>query len=328
MLVIFRLVTMMTYFPLTDESIPATMLGIALSTVVQCVLVIPVILLANSGRNVLSEMHSGTKIAGGIIAACYFLYIAFVGGSSVSHFVIFVKDAFLEKVSIAVGIAAALAVAVYGAYCGIRGIMRSSVIAVFVFAVIMIVLAVSSVGETAPSEVLVYRGITLKSVISATLTDLSRGGELVILSLLLFCTGKPRSAGYGYIATRLVVTEGIVFLLAAVLGGYVNIAKYPFYAIGTFGNALHLEGVFFVMWCVFAEIRLALIVFLLGDILSGFFPKLPARLILSGVAVAACALPFIFGGVSPSALQALSVVLLSAVVPFVAAIMSEKRKEA
>jgi len=315
----------MTNVPFTTESLPAFIAGVILSVAAETILIVPCVVLANSGNSILSA--GGMKRTGAVISACYFIFLAFVGGDCVRDFISFSENAFGGDMNAAMATVVVLAVGIYGAYSGFSGIMRASSVLAFLAVGALITTALSAADYFDVGNFRVFDSLRAGGVISSAVMDISSGGELVLLALLLLRSENPRRCGYGFLAVELIVTEAVTCLIIAALGGYALVTDYPFFTLGNLGNALHLEGVFFVLWCSCALVKLSLVIFVMGDILSSVFVHAGKKYLICGISAGLSGELLLLSDASVGAAGALPTVILAAVVPLVVLLISGRREQ-
>lgn len=288
LLLIFRLFTLMTYVPMISQGYEPSVqiLGIALSTLVQALLAIPAVFLSSR-----SELRFGT-----ITLAAYLVFFILTAGASLSHFQRFISSVFLPSGSFFPVILAALAIYIYCAYNGLSSLAKSGSMVFALFAVMLVIMALLSVGEANPENFAGGYGVNIKSAALAFADDLSRSTEVVAFAYLLPKIKSARKSFYGYLSAKTAILAVISLLIISVLGGFTRLTDFPFFTLGSVtGAQARLDALYIIVWTLTSAVRIPLLIYMCADILSVLVPKLKYRFIVSGGLVLIAAFPMIYG---------------------------------
>ena len=346
-----RVFTLMTFVPFTrdGEGLSLRLTAAAVSTTVQAVLLIPVVMLKKSATEVILEKN---KACGIIAAALYLLFFLFYTVNSLLHFQSFLSARFFPYAESLLWIAVILAVCVYCACLGTEALGRSAVLLFWIFIVTLIVMGVSSARETDAAN-LYFDSIKWDGLFRAVIEDLSRNGEICAAA---FLAGRVRSKDqarfneqavpggkkqgdlrcgvYGLLASKLVLAEVVMLLIAAVLGDFAALTDYPFLALGTFGGERFIQrgdSLYLVVWTITAVLNVSLFLHISAELFGEVFPKMRLRTALSALLVFGILFAVTVTKTSFAKLYGLmcsgwAVILLAGIIPLAALLVSGKRK--
>ena len=337
-----RVFTLMTFVPFArdGDGLTLRLTAAAVSTAVQAVLLIPAAVLKKSATEVIISKN---KPCGVIAAALYLLFFLFVTANSLLHFQSFLSARFFPYADSLVWIGVMLIVCVYCACLGTEALGRSAVLLFWIFVISLAAMAISSAGE-ADSANLYFEPLAADGLFSAVLDDLSRSGEICAA---VFLAGRVRpaeqnnSAGkgrcglrcgvYGFLASKLVLAETVMLLVAAVLGDFASLSDYPFLALGTFGGERFIQradSLYLVVWTITAVLNVSLFLHISAGLFGEVFPKMKYRTALSALLVfwtlpLATSAGKIFSQIRSTVCSGWAVILLAGIIPLIALIASK-----
>lgn len=338
-----RVFTLMTFVPFArdGEGLTLRLTAAAVSTAVQAVLLIPAVMLKKSAAEVILSKN---KPCGVIAAALYLLFFLFVTANSLVHFQSFLSARFFPYADSILWIGVMLIVCVYCACLGTEALGRSAVLLFWIFVISLAAMAISSAGEI-DSANLYFEPLTKDGLFSAVLDDLSRSGEICAA---VFLAGRVRPAEqgrcglrcgiYGLLASKLVLAETVMLLVAAVLGDFALLSDYPFLALGTFGGERFIQradSLYLVVWTITAVLNVSLFLHIAAGLFGEVFPKMKFRTAVPALIVFAL-LPLvtsagkIFSQLQSAVCSGWAVILLAGIIPLAALIasrISHERKE-
>lgn len=279
-----RMFTLMTAVPFTRlEAGGPWMAGILLSTALQGLLLFPVILWARQhpGRSLFAPFEKNGK-GNLLLSLTGFVLLLLLLAGRMADFSIYLKTTFSPGAGPLLTAVVLALVCGYGAYLGIQGIARASTVVLALGAAAVVFLAVISIPKASLSRFAGAYGFHTPAVLQAALEDFSRSGEWLAAGVLLCRLRDPsavRKGGFGSLAGRLVLTEGVGLLLCVVLGGYavasVSGVQYPFFALGQYlhpGDFMRLDGLYIMLWSLTAVLHISLLLwaasFLLEQLLQ------------------------------------------------------------
>lgn len=330
-----RVFTLMTFVPFArdGEGLSLRLTAAAVSAAVQAVLLIPVVLLRRSVTGALLEKN---KVCGVIAAALYLLFFLFYTVNSLLHFQDFLSDRFFPTADSTLWIAVLLIICVYCACLGTEALGRSAVLLFWIFAAALAVMAFSSGGEAEASN-LYFEEFSPRGLFSAVLNDLSRNGEICAVAFLAGrVREKLRCGVYGLLASKLLLSEAVMLLIAAVLGDFAALTDYPFLALGTFGSfgssnfIQRGDSLYLIVWTITAVINIALFLHISAELIGEVFPKLKFRtsiaaLLTFGILLLFTAGKLRFEGVYELLCSGWAVILLAGVIPLAALVISKRK---
>ncbi|MEG0614872.1 MAG: GerAB/ArcD/ProY family transporter [Oscillospiraceae bacterium] len=333
LLILVRIFTLIAYFPQSGGiSQGSHMLGILLSSVAQCVMILPILALNKtfSGKNLAEIAKIENLVFGKTIALIYVVFFVFSAAKTVADFQKFSAETFPSNGNWLSGAVILVGVAVYAAFLGIEGIARSGWIELALFATMTVFIGIFLiVGGKAdmlnfqPS----YR-ISDGKIFTAAVEDFAKSSELVLVCVLApFLKNSVRKGFFGYLASKIIILEVISMLIITVLGDFSQISRYPFFSLGgKLGTVGRTDAIFIVVWSIAAIIRLALFVFSSGIFLEAVFPKMKYKNIISGglilVATAFVALTEVGKTAVSTLTSAVPLLLLFFVIPLILLIVN------
>lgn len=339
-----RVFTLMTFVPFArdGDGLSLRLTAAAVSTAVQAVLLVPVVMLKSSATGAILEKN---RLCGAVAAALYLLFFLFYTANSLLHFQSFLSARFFPYADSLLWIAVMLAVCVYCACLGTEALGRSAVLLFWIFIAAVIAMSVSSAREIDPAN-LWFDPVKSDGLFRAVMDDLSRSGEICAAA---FLAGRVRQAApdgkdggslrrgiYGLLVSKLVLAEAVMLLIAAVLGDFAALTDYPFLALGTFGGERFIQrgdSLYLIVWTVTAVLNVSLFLHISAELFGEVFPKMRFGTALSAVLVFGIVLvPALWGQSSQSRLYSAvcsgwSVALLAGIIPLAALLVSKGLKK-
>lgn len=340
-----RVFTLMTFVPFAQDGggLSLRLTAAAVSTAIQAVLLIPVVMLKKSATGAVLEKN---RVCGAVAAALYLLFFLFYTANSLLHFQSFLSARFFPYADSLLWIAVMLAVCVYCACLGTEALGRSAVLLFWLFILTLIAMGVSSAGEADPAN-LYFAPLKSDGLFRAVIDDLSRNGEICAAAFLAgrvrpteqtVSDGKKRGGlrcgVYGLLASKLVLAEAVMLTVAAVLGDFASLTDYPFLALGTFGGERFIQrgdSLYLIVWTVTAVLNVSLFLHIAAELFGEVFPKMRFGTAVSAVLVFGIVLVPAMSGNSFSGLYSTvcsgwSVILLAGIIPLAALLVSGKGK--
>lgn len=325
-----RVFTLMTFVPFTEGDVSVQMIGTAISTAIQAVILIPVVILKDSATDVLLKK---CRPLGIISAVLYLIFFLLYTVNGLLHFQNFLSARFFPTADSTLWIGVILIICVYCGCLGIEALGRSAVVVFWLFVTAVAVMTFSS-AQSFDTANLYLSPITPKSLFSAVLSDLSRNGEIVALAFLAkHVKEKHRCGTYGLLASKLLLVEGIILLICAVLGDFEKLTDYPFLSLGTFGGARFLQrsdSLYLIVWTITAVLNIALFLHLSAGLMEEVFPKMKFRTSIAAVLVFGTVLVFTLTGLDFDPVYRIlcsgySVIFLTGSLPLTALIISRRK---
>ncbi len=325
-----RVFTLMTFVPFVQGDISVQMIGTAISSAIQAIILIPVVLLKNSATDVLLKKYRPLGITAAILYLLFFLLYTVNG---LLHFQNFLSARFFPTADSSIWIGIILVICVYCGCLGIEALGRSAVVVFWLFVAAVAAMIFSSVQGFDTTN-LYLSPVTPKNLVSAILDDLSRNGEIVALAFLAkHVREKHRCGTYGLLAAKLFLVEGAMLLICAVLGDFANLTNYPFLSLGTFGGARFLQrsdSLYLIVWTITAVLNISLFLHLSSGLMEEVFPKMKFRTSVAAVLVFGTVLGFTLTGLDFDPVYKIlcsgySVVFLTGSLPLTALILNKRK---
>lgn len=240
------------------------MLGLLVSTAVEALLAIPlVIYFSKGGADPASELFPSRPRLLKIFYSIYFLVIA---GTTVALFTGFLQSEFSNVVSPIFSVLLIFAASAYCASNGVEGLGRAGTVVFWLFAGLFVFMA--SVNEG---------GFDLLNIRPMTENDLPPFFEYLadgISSawwLPMFCAlgenlrSGAAKAAYGYLVLKLAVLEALLFLVTIILWRYVDVLGYPIFALGAYAKTdfiQRFDAINMLVWAINCVIVVGTYVFI------------------------------------------------------------------
>ncbi len=294
------------------------------------------------GDNFLLPAIRRSKILGGALAVIFVVALAASTVETLVNLQLYVSDVIFDSMLFITGAAAVAAAAFYGALKGFSAISRSSIFALTLFAVLIVLITVTSwenmdVTFLYPSFIR-DGNYFMKSFFS----EISSCSEILVFAV--FCKNirsKPNRSVFFYLGAVLIILEGLNLLYNIILGPYLSALEYPLYYISSLSDIVifqRLDGIDAVVWVFCGIIKLALLFAAAHDILSSFDTS-PVKLRRSiGLAVYAASIVGIsfFIGTDKPRLDmfetfmhsALHIAVAGTLIPLIVLIAGKKRPQA
>ncbi|MBQ8827021.1 MAG: GerAB/ArcD/ProY family transporter [Oscillospiraceae bacterium] len=291
LLLICRIFDLMTFVPLVSEgySFGEQAAAAVISTVIQAVLVIPLIIFERRfpERTVTAVIAEKNLFAGKTASALYFVFFLVSALSGTVSFMRFLESRFFHGTGDFLMPVIFIAVCVYCAYCGIEGIARSSIFVLVFFILIMALMTASSVGNF--STVNFYGSINGKGLADAVISDLARNSFITAAAFLIKNTDRSCRKGlYGLLGAKLIITELVMLMITGILGGYAQLTDYPFMEVGSYSEARLFQrndALYLIVWTLAAVVTVSLFIRITAGLAKEIFPKIRFGLPVTGVIV-------------------------------------------
>ena len=301
LLLICRIFTLMTFVPLISDgyNFPTQIIASVIATVIQAIAVIPLILFSKAypEQTVTAAVMKKNKFWGYIVSIVYLLFFLTYTINSVLHFIKFLNDRFFPESNVTIMMIILLAVGVYCAHCGIEGISRSSVI-VFVLFIIMLFIMVITASQNF-SMINYYAADYDDNLFNAVMEDLSRNSEIVVAAFVVKNIKSCfKCSIYGFLASKLIITELITMLIIGVLGDFAKLTDYPFMTVGSYaGTELFQrnDSLYLILWTIIAVINISLFMYISAGLTEEIIPKIKLKSTIIAAIVFLAALPFVIG---------------------------------
>lgn len=328
-----RVFTLMTFVPMSANGGDLTMQMTAavIGTVIQAVLLIPIVLLKKSVTQAALEKN---RFCGILTAGLYLLFFLFYTVSSLLHFQKFLSARFFQSSGSIIMLAVLLAVCVYCASLGVEALGRSGVLLFWLFVAALIIMVLYSAQDFDLTN-LIFGKLEEKNLFTAVMDDISRNGEICAAAFLAkHVREKLRCGVYGLLASKLLLTEAVTLLITAVLGDFSQLTDYPFLTVGTFGGTGFIQrgdALYLIVWTITAVINISLFLHISAGLMVEVCPKIKFSASIAAVIVFAAAAAFTLTGAELSErgfriLSGCSIILLTGVIPLIMYFICRTRK--
>ncbi|MCH5325428.1 MAG: GerAB/ArcD/ProY family transporter [Eubacterium sp.] len=226
------------------------------------------------GDNFLTPAIRRSKIFGGVLAVIFTAALAMVTLETLINLQLYISDVIFNDMLFITGVIIISAAAFYGALKGFSAISRCSIFALVIFAVLLILIAVTS-GDTMDFTYL-YPSFVRDNdyFVRSMLAEISSCSEILVFAV--FCGNirtKPNRAVFFYLAAALAVLEGLTLLYNLALGPYLTALEYPMYYISSLSDIVvfqRLDGIDAVVWVLCGIIKLAVLLAAAHNIFTSF----------------------------------------------------------
>ena len=249
-------------------------LGTAIGTCIQLLLVIPMLLLYEKHAFSFSQYAASRKA----VPLLFALYGVLMGSSALVQLWDAAGSLHLPVSTPMLSAALIAAVCLYTSSLGIKALARSSAV---VFGILLVTLVVLLVGAYSNFQLQFVTRSEEHTLLKSTLHAAANMDLLPMLFLLLDVAGKRRIAGtVGYLTGSFLLTALLMFLGMGVLGPLMQQAEFPFFMMTTVSQPLRTQRsdalyiLVFVMLCV---IRITLFAAMSAHLLGFSFQKLQGR---------------------------------------------------
>ncbi len=325
----------MTHVPfIKGETLPTQLLASVVSTAIQAVLIIPLVLFGRDyeGSAVTSKISEKSKPAGAIASLLYLIFFIASAADGVMRFIRFLNERFIRGGSIFMA-ALLIAVCVYCAYCGVEGLARSSIIAIILFFVMLILMAWTSRENFDPINF--YFNGTGSGFWQTVIDDLARNGEITAAAFLIKNTNKGIKCGlYSLLAAKLVLTAAVNALIFGVLGDFALMTDYPFMETGSYTDAALFrqnDSLYLILWTISAVISISLFIRICAGLMAELVPNMRLCGSISGAIIFLISIIFMYSEINFAPLSryiyGFAAAFLIFAIPLVALISAKGRKK-
>ena len=296
LLLICRIADLMTFVPLIREgySFKAYCTAALISTVVQALLVIPLIIFSHryKEQTVTGAICQKNRTAGVIAAALYLVFFLIGAVNGIAGFMRYLNSRFFSDTGYGIMLAVFCAVCIYCAHCGIEGLARSSLFVLIFFLAVIAVMAASSAGNYRSDNF--YGSVFPDSLPKAVIADLARNSEIAAAAFLVKNTyGNCRRSLYGLLGAKLVLTGAVMAMITGVLGGYALLTDYPLMEVGSYSETRLFQrndALYLIAWTLAAVISVSVFIRISAGLAREIFPRLKRCCAVTGAVSAGAAL--------------------------------------
>lgn len=313
---ISRIFTLMIYISEENLNLVPFLLGVCLSTVIQAVLsLILIVLVKKSGEKDFLSLIMKNRLTGILFSVFYGGFFALSGASLLSNFIRFSDELFFDDKGFLFIAVPVVSVAVYGAFMGLKSLSRSAVMIFFVFSVMLVLTGVFSFGMITPikpDETL----ISFSSVWDYALYDISKSPEFVMLPFFCFYSRNIRKDYFSFLSLRLFIISASAFLITTVLSEFIKFTDFPFFTlIGVSGGFIKTDALCLVVWTLSAALKLSLMIYFSSLFKKELHIGKISKVILSGTFMTLLSLIGITEG--DALVSAIAVIVLGGIIPII-----------
>ncbi len=291
-----RVFKIMSYNPFSDANGATIMIAMAISTLIQAVMIIPFvwIYIKHPGRSVCELAFNHSKAFGYAVSILYTLYFIMISLRDIRYFAFFMSEAFPSVQS---GIFIVISIAIvagYGALLGIEALGRSSTLVFVGFVIMIISMILALEGHINYLNLNLVADDTTKKIIVIAYKGIGLNTELSAIAILLPKIDKSFAKGaYIFLGLKLIVIDLIVFLYTTILGNYVKSIALPFFTVGAYSKTSFFErfdALYMVEWTFCAVVSIAVFISLASLCVENIFARYKTQYIKLAVTVGTVAI--------------------------------------
>ncbi|MDO5125404.1 MAG: GerAB/ArcD/ProY family transporter [Ruminococcus sp.] len=332
-----KLFCIMTYIPDEDDNSAIILISIALTIIIEALLVIPIIAFynKNNGEGLLSFASSKSRVLGIGVSILFLLFSLWSIIETMGDLTFFLQYCFFDTYASWAVIIVISATAFYVAHTGISNLARISGI---ILITTIICLGLIFLGFKYHVDIIELNIAVAKpvSAVAKTIPKLLASAKEIVAFVILLDALRSNVGKtiYSYLGTTAVITLISATIVIVVLQNFVYLSKLPFFTLSAYSQTKiiqHYEGFFMVLWTLCALIKLTLFTICVQHCIHQILPNLNS-LVGQGATLAvagAITLPFMiiqkWEAVTAPKLEALFVVVLVFAIPLLM-LLFRKRK--
>lgn len=286
-LICARFFSMMTYFPFAYNNAFIYMLGSLISTVIQAVLMIPVVMF---GRRMINDNPctlavSKNKPVGYIVTVAYMVYFMISAFMVIGNFVYFMDYYFSGYIPRLIAVICIVLASVYLGQMKTGVIGKTAVVAGACFILLTIIVVAGSITDLKLYNFHLAENNIARPLWNAVKAEFARGDSLVIFAFLLpeIKSRDNRSGSecgktiWMYLGIKIVVLEIILTLITVILGDYALVTKLPFFSLAAYSQTDLIErydAAFLFVWVIITVVKLGLLLSCSGKCIRIYAPAL------------------------------------------------------
>lgn len=279
-LIVSRLFVTMAYSPAGDENSLVTIFGGIISSAVQAILIIAPIALVKKfpDKNVVDISYNVAVPVGVFISALYAAFLIWASVNTMCDFSSFITLAFPIFTAKRVIILFMAAAALYISILGLEPIVRSALIVLALFFIMLIAVLLGTSGEIDVHNLDISVSDPLKQCVMSAVNSTGRNTCIVVACLILprLRSGQA-GAMYSYLGIKYAVIGVIMFLYTAILGNFSYSMQLPFFHLSSYSHSsiiARFDSLFLIVWTLCAVMKLSAYTLLAGDCIRCFSPKI------------------------------------------------------
>ena len=293
-LFISRIFYSLTFVPFMYSDVTCQVIGFAVSTAIECLAVIPVIILykKHPDKNLCQIAYEKSKLIGILISVAFAFAAVLIINRLLRFFGYFMYVTFPDFLPSWVVISAIAVISFYAAFQGIEAISRSAGLT-FAFFIVSFVIVIAALSTKMSYSNVMFDYPEISDISHEVFNELSKFSELLLFPILYpYVKEKAGKSIYGAIALKLIFVYIITTVCVLTLGSYLNISKFPFFDLGTYAETFiieRLDAFLLPAWILVAFIKAALFMFIGKIALSTGFKRTKKNVYLLILSVAAIA---------------------------------------
>lgn len=332
--------SLLTMPEVSQENTVSVMLGSAVSTAVQLLLFVPVILFVkrSGGTDPCTFALEKSRTAGTVLTLAYLIYFlhrAFIIIGDFGYYTdYFIPPAVSRNIT-------PVCLALAGAYLATQRLSVSGKTGTVIFACLLFAIAVIALSLIPKSEIPNLHFAVkdrVSSVMRCTLGGLSRCEAPVLMCFLLPAVKQGESYGrtaVKYTLLQLAAAAVILGFTGMALGGLVHFEKVPVFtavSLADGGMIRRFDSFFLILWSMTAMVRLGLMVYCSAKCIGLAAENTDSftACMVSAAVPLICAYPLLYSyeweGTAYGRQSILPLIMLSAVIPLIMMTFSRKEK--
>ena len=219
------------------------------TTVVECLAVVPVVMLFNAEKKLgINQNEMFTKLEN----ALFCIYFLFISVSTLVRFASFIHQGFSEALRPWTVVLVISAVSCYCAFCGVESLARVGTVVLWIFLGLFVLLAVINDGKPDFLNITPVTVNDLPTMLDYGIDELSSNWWLPLLvSLRPYLRKGIGRVAFGYLAAKFIMVEVLILLVTLILWRYFAVASYPMLALGSYARTefvQHFGAINMLVW--------------------------------------------------------------------------------
>lgn len=274
-----RAFSMMTYFPFIHDNTQVIMLGMVISTVIQGILVLPIIYLHKKfpGDCVCTLALSKNRVLGVCITGIYMLLFLIVSFFIIGNFAYFLDYFFADYIPRIMIVLCCTLAAIYLAHMNTWVIGKTSIVTAALFVLFTVVIVLGSFQKFSFNNFHLAVDNFPHSLWEAVKSEFVLNWDLVLFIFLLpDLKGSATKTASWYLITKLVISEVILTFITMILGDYGTITKLSFFSLSAYSHTQFIErydAAFMSLWVIIALVKLSVYIHCAGRCVKLIAPK-------------------------------------------------------
>lgn len=244
------------------------MTGILISSVLQAILVLPIIYIYKKKNFSLEKSPKW-------ILVLYTLYFLLYGGFSFSRFYNAARAMHFPINSRIFALILIAIVCLYSAMLGIKSVSRGSVL---IFGLLVLSIIILFLGSYSKIDMDRFKWDDTGGIFKNCFSDFVFSSELAVIFVLFNLIGKNHAkCAYSFIIAKFILAEFISFIGITVLGCLSGSVQYPFFAIGSYSQPFSVQradGIYIILFTMLCAVSITVYIIIASMLIKLVFPKL------------------------------------------------------